>query len=110
MVPLSLEGIGLHREDEVQSLLAKVFGEDLGKLRGVTAKLYVDPEARPVFYKARPVPYALRQKVEQELDRLEKENVVEKVQFSEWASSIVPVVKQNRDVRICGDYKERSSQ
>ena len=65
----------IQEEDEVQSLLAKyskVFGEYLGKLRGVTAKLYVDPEARPVFCKARPVSYALQ---EQELDRLEKEDV-----------------------------------
>ena len=49
-----------------------VFKDELGTLKGVKAKLYVDPRAQPLFFKARSVPYALRQKVEQELERLEK--------------------------------------
>ena len=51
------------------------------------------------------MPYALRSKVEAELDRLEKEGVIEPVQFSDWAAPIVPVVKKDGSIRICGDYK-----
>ena len=45
-----------------------VFGEGLGTLKGTEAKIYVDPNAPPKFMKARPVPYALKAKVEKELD------------------------------------------
>ncbi|KAK3712034.1 hypothetical protein QZH41_000190 [Actinostola sp. cb2023] len=52
---------------------------------------------------ARQVPYALRPKVEAELERLEKEGILSKVEYSEWATPIV--VKRNGSVRICGDFK-----
>ena len=58
----------------VEEILAKypdVFKEELGKLKGYTAKLCVDPDATPIFCKARHVPFALREKMDQELDRLE---------------------------------------
>ena len=51
------------------------------------------------------MPYALREKVENELNCLQKENIIEPVQYSEWAAPIVPVIKPNGSVRICGDYK-----
>ena len=82
-----------------------VFGKGLGTLKGTEAKIYVDPEATPMFMKARPVPYALKAKVEMELDRLQSEGIISPVEFTEWAAPIAPVVKQNGSVRICGDYK-----
>ncbi|KAL9976654.1 hypothetical protein ACROYT_G013977 [Oculina patagonica] len=82
-----------------------VFGEGLGTLKGTEAKIYVDPGATPKFMKARPVPYALKAKVEQELDRLQSEGIISPVEFTEWAAPIVPVVKQDGSVRIYGDYK-----
>ena len=51
------------------------------------------------------MPFALRGAVETELDRLEKLGIVEKVSHSDWATPIVPVVKGDGKVRICGDYK-----
>ena len=82
-----------------------VFGEGLGTLKGTEAKICVDPNAPPKFMKARPVPYALKAKVEKELDRLQSEGIISPVEFTEWAAPIVPVVKQDGSVRICGDYK-----
>ena len=69
------------------------------------AKIYVDRNASPRYVKASPVPYALKKGVEDELERLEKEGIISPVEFSEWAAPIVPVVKSNGEVRICGDYK-----
>ena len=40
-----------------------------------------------------------------ELERLEKTGVIEPVQHADWAAPIVPVLKQDGSVRICGDYK-----
>ena len=65
----------------------------------------MESDAQPRFYHPRPVPHALRQKVEAEIRRLEKEGVMESVKFSEWAAPIVPVVKSDGSIRICGDFK-----
>ena len=67
--------------------------------------LFVHDSCKPAFFKARTVPYALRKKVEAELDRLEKVGVIEKVQFSAWAAPIVSILKRDGSLRICGDYK-----
>ena len=93
----------------LQAVLDKhpeVFREGLGTMKGFTAKIYVDPKATPSYNPARSVPYALREKVEQELDRLQKEGVLEPVELSEWAAPIVAVLKADRtNVRICGDFR-----
>ena len=82
-----------------------ILGEGLGTLKGTEAKIYVDPSALPKFMKPRPVLYALKAKVKKELDRLQNEGIISPVEFTEWAAPIVPVVKQDRSVHICGDYK-----
>ena len=51
------------------------------------------------------MPYALRSRVEEELVRLEREGILEPVTHSEWAAPVVPLVKQDGSVRLCGDYK-----
>ena len=81
-----------------------VFDKGLGTIKGFTADIKLQDGAKPIFCKARPVPYALRQTVEEELDRLEKLGVVKKVERSYWASPIVCVPKKNC-IRICGDFK-----
>ena len=78
-----------------------VFKEGLGTLKTFKAKIYVDPDVRPIYCKARSVPYSMRVKVEEELDRLVQEGVLEPVQFAEWAAPIVPVVKPDKSVRVC---------
>uniref|UniRef100_A0A8C2FFT4 Gypsy retrotransposon integrase-like protein 1 n=2 Tax=Cyprinus carpio TaxID=7962 RepID=A0A8C2FFT4_CYPCA len=82
-----------------------VFKDELGTLRGTTVKLCVEPNAVPRFCKPRSVPYAMKHKVEQELERLQQLGIIEPIQFSNWAAPIVPVLKEDGTVRICGDYK-----
>ena len=80
-----------------------VFRTELGQAKNIVASLHIASDTKPVFCKAHPVPYALREKVENELNRLQ--NIIEPVQFSEWAAPVVPVMKPNGSAKLCGDYK-----
>ena len=60
----------------------EVFKSELGTLKGYKAQISVDPNATPRFCKARPVPYAMHGKVDEELQCLEKEGIIEPVQFA----------------------------
>ena len=80
----------------VEETLSKhkgVFSPELGKAAHIEAKLQVEQDATPTFCKARKVPYALREKVENELKRLEANGIIEPVKFSNWAAPVVPVLK-----------------
>ena len=93
---------------KVETILNKhkaVFEEKLGEVKGITAKFKLQDNASPKYLKSRTVAYSLRRKVEAELDRLESEGTLTKVNHSEWATPIVPVLKKNGDIRICGDFK-----
>ena len=93
---------------DVEKLLqdcSELFSETRGTIHSTKASIQVDPTSRPRYFKPRPVPYALREKVGLELDRLEAEGTIEKVAYSDWAAPIVTVVKPDMSIRICGDYK-----
>lgn len=51
------------------------------------------------------VPFALQQIVQAELDRLQTTGILEPITYSECAAPIVPVMKPDGNIRICGDYK-----
>ena len=93
------------RLDKLKERYTEIFKTDLGCLQGVYGSLSLCKDATPKFVKARPVPYALRPKIESELERMEAEGIVTPIQWREWATPIVPVVKPNGTVRICGDFK-----
>ena len=82
-----------------------VFEEGIGTMANIKVHIELKDDAKPQFHKARPVPYALKQKIETELDRLVKEGIYEPVAYSQWAAPMVQVVKEDNSVRICGDYK-----
>ncbi|KAL2095791.1 hypothetical protein ACEWY4_007939 [Coilia grayii] len=82
-----------------------VFQNELGELKGTKVTISVDESVPPRFCKARPVPLALQRKVEIELTRLVESGILQPVTYSEWAAPIVPVLKGDGSIRICGDYK-----
>lgn len=73
-------------------------------ITGYRASVQVESRA-PIFHRAYPVPLRLQDKVEAELNRLVDDKVLEKVDFSNWASPIVIAPKSNGDIRICIDAK-----
>ena len=58
-------------------------------------------DENPVFTKPRVVPFAVRSKYEEALEKLVGENIIEIVEHSKRASPIVPIVKANGDLTIC---------
>lgn len=91
--------------DQVLNKHTLIFEEGLGTLKDVKVKLLVDPSVSPKFYKARTIPFALKERVETELQKLEASGIISPVDQSDWAAPIVPVMKQNGHVRICGNYR-----
>ena len=60
---------------------------------------------QPKYCKVRKMPFVLKPAVGAELDRLEKEQVSEKVTRSDWATPLVVVRKPGSKVRLHGDFK-----
>jgi hypothetical protein len=97
-----------HNPEPLNAILDKhpdVFRDEIGCLRDRTVNLTVHENAIPKFFKPRPVPFLLKDMVQKELDNLQKQGIISPVQTSSWAAPIVPVVKKNGKMRICGDYK-----
>ncbi|KAJ7983700.1 hypothetical protein DPEC_G00373820 [Dallia pectoralis] len=62
-----------HGDTGLPALLEKhgeVFNGELGSMKNITVKLNIKPDSKPKLMKARPVPYAIRPKVEADLDAL----------------------------------------
>lgn len=97
----------LIEEDRFVSSLRKefpeVFSEELGTCNRKLQLQLTDESG--VYVRARPVPLALRERVERELERLERDGTIYRVDHSDFGTPIVPVIKSNGDIRICGDYK-----
>ena len=48
----------------------------------------------------------MREKVEQEIDRLLAEGIIEPIEYADWAAPVVAVLKSDRkSVRLCGDFR-----
>lgn len=83
---------------------AALFEETLGHY---SEKVHITtyPDAIPKFCKARRLPYALKEKVEEEINRLVNLGILEPVRHADWATPVHPVVKRDGSIRLCGDFK-----
>ena len=88
---------------EILDWYKSVFTEGHGTFKGGKVTLHVEPQVKP-FFKARPLPFSLKDKVEEELQRLKSLGIITPVKHSQWAAPVVPVLKQNSTIRLCGDY------
>ncbi|KAL8584615.1 hypothetical protein ACOMHN_002344 [Nucella lapillus] len=82
--------------------------EGIGKLKNMNVIIHIDGNVTPVARKHSRVTLHLRGKVEKELERLVKEDVIEKISGpTEWVSRIVVVPKpKSDDIRLCVDMRE----
>ncbi|XP_011699447.1 PREDICTED: uncharacterized protein LOC105456824 [Wasmannia auropunctata] len=100
----SLEVSGQDLLDKLFKKYPNVVSEEFSFIQHVEAHLKVKDNAKPVFLKSRAVSFKLKEKIEVELDNMVKSGILEKVESSKWATPIVPVLKKNGQIRICGDF------
>ena len=80
--------------------------DGIGCLEG-TYQIKIDPTVSPVVHPPRKIPFTQREKVKEELDRMEKLGVIRKAEGpTEWVSSLVVVEKPNGKVRLCLDPRD----
>ena len=82
-----------------------LFGPGVRTLERSQVRITLKEGAQPKFYRPRPVLYALQEKVDSELSRLQNEGILRPVESSQWAALIVMVQEADGTVRLCGDYK-----
>ena len=91
--------------DQVAQKFPSVF-QGIGKLKNFEVKLHIDQSVPPVAQPARRIPFHLRKKVEAELDRLEEQGIIEKVDGpTPWISPLVVIPKKNEEIRLCVDMR-----
>ena len=95
---------------DVLDQYSDMFKDGMGTLQGITVKIHIQQGARPRFFAPGQFRMHFERKVTAELERLCKADVIEPVQFSDWAAPIVPGLKNDGSIRICGDYKQTVNQ
>ena len=87
--------VNIQKELTVTNKYPNVFSEKLGTIKGAQADIYVIPNSKPKFMKARTVLFAMKTAVELEIERMENEGILKSVPFSEYASPNVIVSKSD---------------
>ena len=93
------------RLDEVLQQFKEVFREELGMARTPSVHLKLKQDSQPKFVPTRSIPFAIKDAVAQEIQRLELVGILKKIEFSRWATPVVPVPKRYGSFGICGDFK-----
>jgi hypothetical protein len=69
-------------------------------------EIEIDPTVKPVIHPPRRVPIALRDRLKKEINRLEEDDIITRVETATpWVNSIVVVERPNK-TRICLDPKD----
>ena len=94
------------KQTSVVDKFPDVFDGKIGSLPGEVS-LKTKPDAVPVVMPGRRTPLSLRDQLQEELNRMEKEGVIAKVsEPTPWLSQSVIVHKRNKSIRLCIDPKE----
>lgn len=109
VVSINTATVTERNKDDPESLkeeFKSLFG-GIGKVPNKQVKLHIDPDVTPRQQPHRRIPFHVRDDVEKELERLEKLDIIEKVEGpTPWISPIVVVPKKSGEVRICVDMRE----
>lgn len=103
----NIKTLEIHSRDRLEQLFKKypdVVSEEFSSMRQVEAHLKLIENAKLIFLKSRSVPFKLKEKVEAKLENIVQAGILEKIESLKWATRIVPVLKKNSQIRICGDF------
>lgn len=90
--------------DMVMDKFPNVFKRELECYKHKYFELYLKEDAIPTCCKPWVIPFASKKRVSNEIERLIKEDILVPVETSDWATPVVPVVKSDGGIRLCGDY------
>ena len=78
----------------------------VGTLKDYTVRFHIDEGIKPVSQPARPIPFHLREKLEQELKKMEEQNIIEEhTGPAPWISNPVLAPKEDGGVRVTVDMR-----
>lgn len=92
-------------EEILNAKFPTVLTDQLGLYKQRVLKLELREDVNPIFVKPRALPYAMISRVDKEIERLLADNIIFAVKSSDWATPVVPIIKANDQLRLCGDYK-----
>lgn len=76
------------------------------KIKGYSVHLDMKENAKPVHLPPRHVPGALNDKIREKIEELQQMHIIEMVhEPSKWLSALVPIIKNDGDVRLCVDLR-----
>ena len=79
----------------------------IGCIKNVTHHISLKDNPTPVIYPPRKVPESLKPKLYEELQRMQNQKIIEKIdEPTDWVNPIVLVEKSDGSIRICLDPKE----
>ena len=96
-------------ELEKQELISRfpAIFKGVGTLKNRKVKFHIDETVRPVCQHARPVPFHIRSRLRQELEKMEKEDIIEEhIGPSPWVSNLVLSPKDDGGIRVTVDMRE----
>ncbi len=88
----------------IEAEFPRLFSSEIGKVPNFQHHIHLTPNAISVAKKLRSFPIAVEPLVPDELDKLEAQGIISRIDKSEWVHSIVAAKKKDSsEVRICGD-------
>ncbi|KAF2884671.1 hypothetical protein ILUMI_21506 [Ignelater luminosus] len=82
--------------NKIKHAFSDLFDGTLGKCKYAKVRLNIAPSVLPKFCKPCSIPFAFKAGVEQELNRMEREGIITKIDNSKWATPLVPIIKGNK--------------
>ena len=79
----------------------------LGQITNYSHKIKIDPNVKPVSQWLRRIPLSQIEQVNDEIDKMLKDDVIEEApEPSPWVSTLVMVPKASGALRVCCDFRE----
>ncbi|XP_063547649.1 uncharacterized protein K02A2.6-like [Cydia strobilella] len=95
---------------DVNKIDEDVMSQPFAKLKDVLVEIPIDKNVLPVSQPYRRIPLPIEKKVENKIQDLLARDIIEEVNGpSRWVSPMVPIMKENGDLRLCVDMRRANT-